>query len=82
VRTKGLIQKVKQRFVYKGRRSAHQLARSFGVSREIMRRIIKDDLNLYAYRITTQPKLTNDNKKQRVSFAYWVRNALRKKRSW
>ncbi len=56
VRTKGLIQKVKQRLVYKGRRSARQLAKSFGVSRESMRRIIKEDLNLYAYRITTEPK--------------------------
>jgi transposase len=76
VRTKGLIQKVKQRLVYKGRRSARKLAKSFGVSRESMRRIIKEDLNLYAYRITTEPKLTDDHKKRRVSFAYWVRKAL------
>ena len=45
---------------------------------ETMRRIIKDDLKLYAYRITTQPKLSYDHKKRRISFAYWVRKALRK----
>jgi hypothetical protein len=44
-----------------------------------MRQIIKEDLNLYAYRITIEPKLTDDQKKRRVSFAYWVRKALRKK---
>jgi len=79
VRTKSLIQKVKQRLVRKGRRSARQLAKSFGVSRESMRRIIREDLKLYAYRITTEPKLTDDQKKRRVSFAYWVRKELRKK---
>ncbi|CAF1428140.1 unnamed protein product, partial [Rotaria sp. Silwood1] len=78
VRTKGLIQKVKQRLVYKGRQSARYLAKSFGVSSETMRRIIKDDLNLRVYRITTQPKLTDDHRKRRVSFASWVRKFLRK----
>jgi hypothetical protein len=69
---------VKQRLICKGRQSAHKLAKSFDVSRETMRRIIKEDLNLRAYRITTQPKLTDDHRKRRVSFAYWVRKFLRK----
>lgn len=44
-----------------------------------MGRIIKDNLELQAYRITTQPTLTDDNKKRRISFEYWVRKSLRKK---
>lgn len=79
VRTKGLIQKVKQRLSSKSRQSARRLAKSLGVSRETMRRLLQDDLNLRAYRITTQPKLTEDHKKRRVSFAYWVRKELRKR---
>ncbi len=78
MRTKGLIQKVKQRFVYKARQNARQLAKSFGISRKARRWIIKDDLNSRAYRITTQPKLADDHKKRRVSCAYWLRNFLRK----
>jgi hypothetical protein len=71
VRTKGLIQKVEERLVaYNGRRSARQLAKSFGVTRGTMRLIIREDLNLRPYRITTRPKLSNDKKKQRLSFAY------------
>ena len=71
MRTKGLIQKVEQRLVaYKGRRSAKQLPKSLGVTRETMRLIIREDFNLRPYRNTTRPKLSNDNKKQRVSFAY------------
>jgi hypothetical protein len=79
VRTKGLIQKVKQRLICKGRRSTRQLARSFDVSSRTMRRIIKGDLHLRAYRITTQSKLNDDHKERRMSFAYWVRKTLRKK---
>ncbi len=40
--------------------------------------VIKEDLHLRAYRITTEPRLTNDHKKSRVSFAYWVQKSLRK----
>ena len=79
MRTTGLIQKVEQRLVaYKGRRSAKQLPKSLGVTREIMRLIIREDLNLRPCRNTTRPKLSNDNKKQRVSFAYWVQKFLKK----
>ena len=78
VRTKDLIHKVKQRFVQSGRRSVRRLAKSFGISRQTMHRIVKDDLHLHAYRITTQPKLTDEHKKRRVFFAYWVRKSLRK----
>ncbi|CAF2648445.1 unnamed protein product [Rotaria sp. Silwood2] len=64
--------------MYQGRRSARRLVQIFGVSGSTMRRIIKDDLNLHTYRIKTQPKLSDDHKKRRTSFAYWVRKSLRK----
>ncbi len=43
-----------------------------------MRLIIREDLNLRPYRITTRPKLSNDKKKQRLSFAYQVQKFLKK----
>ena len=78
VRTKALIQKVKKRVNSKARQSARKLARSLAVSRETMRRIIKDDLKLRAYHVTSQPKLTENQKKQRMTSARWVRRELRK----
>ena len=78
IRTKKLIRKVSKRLVSKGRQSARRLAKSFAVSRETMRRIIKNDLRLRPYRMTTRPKLTEDHKRRRVSFAYWVRRELKK----
>jgi hypothetical protein len=78
IRTKNLIQKVKQRLVYKSRQSSRKLAKSLGVSTRTMNRIIKDDLNLYAYHVSVEPDLNDDHKKRRVSFAYWVRKFLRK----
>jgi len=79
IRTKHLIQKVKQRFTYKSRRSARQLSKSLGVSRRTMGRIIREDLHLHAYHVTIQPNLHDEHKQRRISFAYWVRKSLRKK---
>lgn len=69
---------MKQRPVYKGRRSARHFAKLLGVSSSTMRRIIKDDLKLRCYRVVIQPKLTAAHKKSRVSFAHWVRRSMRK----
>ncbi|CAF4492964.1 unnamed protein product, partial [Rotaria sp. Silwood2] len=79
IRTKHLIRKLKQRFTDKGRRSARQLSKSLGASRGTMGRIIREDLHLHAYHITTQPNLQDYHKQRRISFAYWVRKSLRKK---
>jgi hypothetical protein len=43
---------------------------NLSVLKEKLHRIINDDINLYAYRITTQPRLNDHNKKRRISFAY------------
>jgi hypothetical protein len=79
VRTKHLVQKVKNRLAYKRRRSARKMGESLGVSKGTMSRIIKDDLHLHAYRITTEPNLNDAKKIRRTKFAYWVRRWLRKK---
>ena len=77
--TKDLTQKVKRHFSFKNRQRAGRLAKSLGVYKETMRRLIQDDLDLRAWRITTQTKLTESHKKRRVLFAYWVRTELRKR---
>ncbi|CAF1280271.1 unnamed protein product [Rotaria sp. Silwood1] len=79
VRTKHLMNKVKHRFNYKRRRSARQLAKSLGISKGIIGRIIREDLHLHAYHVTTQPNLKDDYKQPRISFAYCVNKSLRKK---
>ena len=81
VRTKSLIQKVKHRLARKGRRSARQLAKSFGISRESVGRIIKEDLHLYAYHITTEPELTDDQKKTKSFIRMLGAKSIKKKRS-
>ena len=48
------------------------------MSRETMRRIITDNFKMRACRVTRQPKLTENQKKQRLSFAYRVRREFRK----
>lgn len=78
VRTRGLIQKVKNRLARKPRQSVRKLGQSLGVSKGTMARIVKEDLHLYAYRITTQPNLDDAAKNRRIQFAYWVRRWLRK----
>ncbi|CAF4405742.1 unnamed protein product [Rotaria magnacalcarata] len=70
---------VRQRFTYKRRRSARQLAKSLRVSEATMRRVIQDDLHLHASHVTIQPNIQDDHKQRRKSFAYWVRKSLRKK---
>jgi hypothetical protein len=44
-----------------------------------MGRIVREDLYLHAYHVTTQPNLHDEHKQRRISFAYWVRKSLRKK---
>ena len=77
VRTKNVIRKVKERLKRKPRQSARKLAKRLDISERSMNRIIKDDLHLHAYHVTIEPKLSDLHKKQRLSFAYWVRKNLR-----
>lgn len=78
VRTKNTIAKVKKTFQRKARQSVHKMACQLGISERSLRRIVKEDLGLHAYRITIQPKLTDAHKQARITFAYWVRRSLTK----
>ena len=73
VRTKGAIQKVKNRLKRKKPVSARKLALELEISERSVRRILKDDLNLKPYKKTVQPRLTDDHKAKRVHFANWLR---------
>lgn len=79
IRTKSLIRKVKDMFIRKNRRSARKLGEKLGISKGTMGRLIHDDLHLHAYRVRIEPYLNDEHKRQRMSFAYWVRRSLRKK---
>jgi hypothetical protein len=51
------------------------VAAQLELSRRSVHRILKSDLNLYPYKMTTVlPKLTVPNKHQRVAFAEWDQN--------
>jgi hypothetical protein len=58
----------RQRSPSKSTRKAAQL----GMSRRLVQRILKSDSNLYPYKITVLPKLTVENKHQRMAFAEWA----------
>jgi hypothetical protein len=45
-----------------------------GISRRLVQHILKSDLNLYPCRMTVLPKLTVQNKYQRMAFAEWAQN--------
>ncbi|CAF4444585.1 unnamed protein product [Rotaria sp. Silwood2] len=79
IRTKNLIRKVKNRFIYKSRQSARKLANLLGISKGTIGCIIHDNLHLHAYHVTIEPNLNYEHEQRRVSFAYWVRKWLRKK---
>lgn len=78
VRSKALIQKVKQRLSRKKLVSARNLAKTMQVSRSTIRRIIKDDLGYKAYVKRVAPKLTDRQKSKRKSFGIWVQKNIRK----
>ncbi len=70
---------MKNRFIYKNRRSARKLAKPLGISKATMGRIIHDDLHLHSYNVIIEPKLHDEHKQRRISFSYWVRKSLRKR---
>ena len=83
VRTKGTIQKVKNRLNRKASVSARKLALELEMSDRSMRRILRDDLGLRPYKKTVQPCLTDAQKAKRVQFANLIRRHFRKEaRMW
>jgi hypothetical protein len=55
-------------------KSTRKAAAQLGISRRSVQRILKSDLNLYLHKIKMLPKLTVQNKPQRMAFAEWVLN--------
>lgn len=78
VRTKGAIQKVKNRLKRKASVSARKLALELEMSDRSMRRILRDDLGVRPYKKTVQPCLTGAQKAKRVQFVNWIRRHFRK----
>jgi transposase len=78
IRTKGSIQKMKQRLTRPKRLSSRNLARELGISRTSVQRILKNDLKLQPYSKQTEPLLTDEHKAKRVKFARWIQTDFRK----
>ena len=69
IRTKGNIQKIKHRLERRKSVSSRKTARQLGISRTSVRRILRNDLGLRAYKIQNESLLTNEHKEKRVKFA-------------
>lgn len=78
VRTKAAIQKIKKRVKGGKKISCRKLAQEMDISFSSVRRILKNDLQLRAYKKITEPLLKDDQKEQRKKFANWVRKKFRK----
>jgi hypothetical protein len=55
-------------------KSIRKTAAQLWISRQLVQRILKRDLNLYPYKMTVLPKFTVQNKHERVEFSEWVQN--------
>ena len=78
IRTKESIQKVKNRLKQRKTVSSRKLARELGISRTSVRRVLKNDLGLHAYKVQNEPMLTDEHKEKRIQFANWIRRNFRK----
>ena len=78
LRKKGTIQKIKHRLEQRKPVSSRKTARQLGISRTSIRRILRNDLGLRAYKVQNKPLLTNEHKEERVKFANWIQTNLRK----
>ena len=69
IRTKAAIQKIKQRLKRWKKVSAHKLARELCISQTSVRRVLKNDVKLRAYKMQTEPLLADEHKEKRMKFA-------------
>ena len=77
IRTKGPIQKIKHRLERRKPVSSQKTARHLGVSRVSIRKILRNDRGLRAYKVQNELLLTNEHNEERVKFANWIRTNLR-----
>ena len=78
VRSEANIRKIKHQHdqlrVFKCRKIASYLR----MSRTRAQRLVKDDLKLQSYGEKVMPKISEDQKAERLKFANWIRTSLRK----
>ncbi|CAM4774187.1 unnamed protein product [Rotaria magnacalcarata] len=77
-RTSKTIEKVKHKFDRKEMVTTRRLATDYGISKSSAHRILTEDLKLYAYKMTIEPKLTEELKNKRKKFVNWIGNNIRK----
>ncbi|CAF1528429.1 unnamed protein product, partial [Adineta ricciae] len=80
IRTKAAIQKLKKRLSRRNV-SARKLSRDLVISQTSFRRVLKDDLQLRAYKVQTEPLLTDEHKAVNRTDAY-IRGGIRQKRKF
>ena len=68
-RTKRSIQKIEHRLERREPVSSRKTVRQLTISRTSIRRILRNDLGLRAYKVQNEPFLTNEHKEERVKFA-------------
>lgn len=78
IRTKANIRKVKNRLKREKPLSTRKLALELGISRGSVQRLLKDDLQLQAYKVLNEPLITDEHKAKRLKFVNWVRTNFRK----
>ena len=76
-RTSKTIQKVKHK-LNQQMVSVWSLAKDYSISKSSAHRILKDNLKLCAYKMTIEPKLTEEHKNKRKKFVNWVGHNFRK----
>ena len=64
IRTKAAIQKIKRRLNRRKPLSSRKLARELGISGSSVRRILKNDLELHAYKMQKEALLTDEHKEK------------------
>ena len=77
-RIKAAIQKIKRRLNRRKSLSSRKLARQLGISQSSVQRILKNDLELQAYKMHKEPLLTDEYKEKRLKFANWIRTNFQK----
>jgi inhibitor of nuclear factor kappa-B kinase subunit alpha len=71
-------QKVKRGLNRRKPLSCRKLARELDISRSSVQRILKNDLELQAYKIQKESLLIDEHKEKRMKFANWIRTNFRK----
>jgi hypothetical protein len=73
-----MIQKVKHKLGQKKLVSVRSLAKEYGMSKSSAHRILKEDVELYPYKMIIKLKLTNEHKIKQKKVANWIFNDFRK----